>query len=167
VSHFFWVVRSLFVVAPLLSVPAFAQGSLPDPLLTPGAINPAVTQDNIKQTICRPGWTKTIRPSSSYIVRIKRAGMLAYNYPLKRWSDYVEDHRIPLEVGGDPKDPLNLWPQLIYSPDGWDDRLKNDLEDTLHRQVCSGVISLADAQAAFRGNWHLAYWRDVKGVHVP
>ncbi|HEY1457602.1 MAG TPA: hypothetical protein VGF15_03700, partial [Solirubrobacteraceae bacterium] len=32
--------------------------SLPDSRCTPGAIDPAVTQANITETICRPGYTR-------------------------------------------------------------------------------------------------------------
>lgn len=36
--------------------------ALPDPKCTPGAANPSVTQDNIKDTICVIGFSKTVRP---------------------------------------------------------------------------------------------------------
>ncbi|MCW2898087.1 MAG: hypothetical protein JWO67_352, partial [Streptosporangiaceae bacterium] len=39
-----------------------AAGPLPDPACTPGAIDPAVNQSNIKSTICSPGYTGTVRP---------------------------------------------------------------------------------------------------------
>src|SRR3989338_6405173 len=42
-----------------------AHDGLPDHACTPGAINPAVTQSNIHETICRKGFTKTIRPPQS------------------------------------------------------------------------------------------------------
>jgi hypothetical protein len=48
-------------LALALSFPAWASG-LPDPVLTPGAINLNVTQENIQQTVCVKGYTKTIRP---------------------------------------------------------------------------------------------------------
>ena len=33
--------------------------SLPNPVTTPGALNPAVSWKNQASTICRPGWTAT------------------------------------------------------------------------------------------------------------
>src|ERR1700756_1956549 len=36
--------------------------TLPDPACTPGAINPKVTPDTLSTTICRKGYTKSIRP---------------------------------------------------------------------------------------------------------
>jgi hypothetical protein len=35
---------------------------LPDSKCTPGSTNAAVTQNNIKDTICVRGYTKTVRP---------------------------------------------------------------------------------------------------------
>ena len=39
---------------------AWAQVDLPDPRLTPGALNPGVTQESIGDTICVAGWTRTV-----------------------------------------------------------------------------------------------------------
>jgi len=47
------------------AAPALAQRSLPNPLETPGAINPAVNQQNIGATICQPGWALTVSPSAA------------------------------------------------------------------------------------------------------
>ena len=40
-------------------------GKLPDPACTPGSIDPAVTQKDIRSTICKAGWTATVRPPES------------------------------------------------------------------------------------------------------
>jgi hypothetical protein len=37
-----------------------------------------VTQSTIKQTICKSGWTSTIRPPTSYTNRIKAKELKAY-----------------------------------------------------------------------------------------
>src|SRR5579871_4859124 len=47
--------------------------SEPDPRCTPGALNPQVTQATIAQTICRAGWTATVRPVESVTEAEKRA----------------------------------------------------------------------------------------------
>lgn len=62
---------------------AFAR-DLPDPTRTPGVANPDVTQDNIKQTICVSGWTKTIRPPSSYTSKLKLEQIKEYRYRNKK-----------------------------------------------------------------------------------
>jgi hypothetical protein len=45
---------------------------------TPGVLNPDVTQANIDTTICRHGWTRTIRPPTSYTNELKRKQMREY-----------------------------------------------------------------------------------------
>ena len=107
---------------------------------TPGVLNPDVTQANISQTICVPGWTRTVRPSVEYTNALKVKQMRAYR-ELGSPSDYQEDHLISLELGGNPTDPRNLWPEP-YPRAAQVDRIENDL----NAKVCSGVLSLADAQ---------------------
>lgn len=81
----------------------------PDPALTPGATSPAVTQSNIDATICRPRWTRTVRPPEGYTERLKRAQIRTYGYRDRRLRDYEEDHLIPPELWGAPASPQNLW----------------------------------------------------------
>ena len=56
-------------------------------------------------------------------------------------SGYQEDHLISLELGGHPSDPRNLWPQP-YPRASDVDTIENELND----KVCSGELSLDDAQ---------------------
>ena len=86
---------------------AFAQDYIPDHHRTPGAINPHVTQDNATLTVCVAGWTRTIRPASSYTSRLKAQQMRALYLPGKA-RDYEEDHLVPLGVGGHPTHHRNL-----------------------------------------------------------
>ncbi len=76
---------------------------LPDPVCTPGSVNPNVTQANIHQTICVKGWTATVRPSVSYTNGLKQQQMNAYGLT-GNLSSFEEDHLIPLEIGGNPTD---------------------------------------------------------------
>ncbi len=123
---------------------------LPDPICTPGATNPDVTQDTIQQTICVAGYTATIRPPASYTDRLKVEQMQKYNL-LGKPSDYEEDHFIPLEVGGAPRDERNLWPQPWAG--AHNAREKDAIENELHKSVCSGQITLAEAQKQIMTNW--------------
>ena len=111
----------------------------PDPTLTPGAANPDVTQKNIKDNICNRQWsTKQIRPPSAYTSKLKKKQLREYGDTVHQTraelinpntgkvdttrcvmhSDnmacYEEDHLIPLEDGGDPRDPKNLFPELRF-----------------------------------------------------
>jgi len=46
--------------------------------LTPGVLNPAVTQATLFSTVCRKGWTRTVRPPVSYTNELKRRGIAQY-----------------------------------------------------------------------------------------
>lgn len=141
----------------LLSLSALA-GDLPDPKITPGAINPNVTQSNINTNICVSGWTQTIRPSSSYTNKLKISQMKAMGLtgPL---SLYEEDHLISLQLGGHPTDPKNLWPQVW---DGtWGAHKKDQVETRLKVLVCSGKLPLAQAQHDIATNWIAAFQKYV------
>jgi len=113
---------------------------------TPGVVNTAVTQANIKKTICVSGWTKTIRPPATYTTALKKQQMKAMKLTGTA-KDYEEDHRVPLEVGGHPRDPKNLWPQPWVSQYGARD--KDQLENSVHRAVCGGAMTLKQGQAIF------------------
>jgi hypothetical protein len=103
-------------------------------------LNPDVTQATIGHTICVHGWTRTIRPPSSYTSQIKVEQMAAYGLTGSP-SEYQEDHLVSLELGGHPTDPRNLWPEP-YPRATEVDQVENDLND----KVCSGKLSLAEAQ---------------------
>ncbi|WNM34855.1 hypothetical protein RKE30_33045 [Streptomyces sp. Li-HN-5-11] len=127
---------------------------LPDSSCTPGAYNPAVTQSTIGSTICVSGWTSTVRPSTSYTNALKAQGITDYGYSDTSMSDYEEDHLVPLELGGAPKDPDNLWPEPRYgSPTAYS---KDSVENKLKTAVCDGDITLSAARNAIRTDWTTA-----------
>jgi hypothetical protein len=126
-------------------------GGLPDSSCTPRAIDPRVTQDNIKQTICVKGYTQTVRPPVSYTNKLKMQQITAYGYTDKNPRDYEEDHLISLELGGNPTDPKNLWPEPGASPNP-----KDKIENLCHEKVCSGQITLGQAQQEIATNWPTA-----------
>jgi hypothetical protein len=127
---------------------------LPDPSCTPGSYNPTVTQSTIHSTICVSGWTSTVRPPTSYTNPLKTQGIIDYGYSDKNLSDYEEDHLVPLELGGAPRDPGNLWPEprsgtsTASTKDGVETKLKN--------AVCNGRITLSAARSAIRTDWTTA-----------
>lgn len=131
----------------LASAPCHANGALPDVTCTPGIPNPNVTQNNIQQTICVRGFTKTIRPPASYSNNLKAKQMTEYGYTDSIHA-HEEDHLISLELGGSPDDPKNLWPEPHASPNP-----KDEVENFLHAAVCSGRIALHDAQVRIATNW--------------
>jgi hypothetical protein len=133
----------------------------PDSRRTPGALNPAVTQANIHETICRRGYTKAIRPPRSYTERLKRRQIREYRYTDRRLRDYEEDHLVSLGIGGSPTSPRNLWPEPRHLTDGWGSDAKDRLESRLHADICRGRLPLAEAQRAMASDWIAAYERYV------
>jgi hypothetical protein len=106
----------------------------------PGVLNPDVTQATIGSTICVHGWTATVRPPVEYTNDLKAKQMREYGETGSP-SDYQEDHLISLELGGDPTDPRNLWPEP-YPRAADVDRIENEL----NAKVCGGSLSLRDGQ---------------------
>jgi hypothetical protein len=139
------VVIALVLVAAVVVLLADGHGHkthaiVADPVRTPGVLNPDVTQANIRSTICKRGWTATIRPPVSYTNALKRKQMRQYGEtgPL---SDYQEDHLISLEMGGNPTDPRNLWPEPYPRAAQMD-----QIENQLNSEICDGQLTLAQAQ---------------------
>jgi hypothetical protein len=129
---------------------------LPDPVCTPGVTNPAVTQGTINSTICVPGWTSTIRPPTSYTNPLKVRQIAEYGYRDTNVADYEEDHYIPLELGGSPRDAKNLWPEARTGASGSTAGDKDTVENKLKRLVCAGQVRLVPAQRAIVTDWRTA-----------
>lgn len=138
-------------------------GGLPNPQLTPGAFNPNVKQGNIHQTICVPGYSRSIRPPESYTEALKRQQLREYGYRDQHIWHYEEDHLVALALGGNPTSPKNLWPEPRYGR--WSAERKDRMEYDLYRQVCNGQITLRTAQQALLHDWPKAYERYV--AHNP
>jgi DNA-binding helix-hairpin-helix protein with protein kinase domain len=153
----FWP-RSLPAQSPMqrLSENPEPRAAYPDAHRTPGATNPDVIQANIGKTICNPAWsTRNLRPPESYIRRLKLQQMREWGLPGSP-VDYEEDHFISLDLGGSPTDVRNLWPQRYKPRPGA--REKDVVERYLHAQVCSGKMTLIDAQQAIAADWYRIYF---------
>jgi len=119
---------------------------LPDAACTPGVVR-ATSEDDI----CYGGSTKQYRPPSSYTTRLKRRQIEEYGYEDTNLADYEEDHLISLEIGGDGTDPKNLWPEPHTGK--YNSFIKDKVENWLHKQVCSGAMTPADAQNGIATDW--------------
>ncbi len=115
-----------------------------------------MTQANIDETICRTGYTRTIRPPESVTQREKRSSMAAYGDTGPKHR-YEYDHLIALSLGGAANDPRNLWPEPGASPNP-----KDELERRLRSEVCDGRLGLRAAQEAIAHNWVAAYHQYVR-----
>jgi hypothetical protein len=140
---------------------AWAQGGVPDSGSTPGALNPDVTQENIGETICVRGWTRTIRPPEAHTEDLKQRQIREYGYADQRLGHYEVDYLWALDIGGSPTDPRNLWPEPWRTADGWGADRKDELEYALNRLVCSDRVPLAEAQQAMAVDWVAAYRRHI------
>lgn len=120
-------------------------GQLPDRSCTPGAIDPAVTQANIQSTICRAGYTATVRPPESHTEEFKwNVAEPAYG----QHNVYGElDHLVPLELGG-ANDAANLWVEAGPLPNP-----KDAVENALNSAVCNGQMTLRKAQLEIARDW--------------
>jgi hypothetical protein len=133
-----------------LSLPALGAADLPSES-TPGAIDLNITQDNIRTTVCVPGYTKTVRPPAAYTNRLKRE-MLAGEYAEQGELNSTQlDHLVPLLIGGHPSDRANLWPQAYGGVR--DASYKDNCERRTGQAVCNGEVPLVDAQRGFMENW--------------
>ena len=120
---------------------------LPDPILTPGDVLDVTADD-----ICAVGYTKTVRnvPAS-----LKQKVYESYAILSHRPKEFEVDHLISLELGGS-NSIRNLWPES-YLTAPYNAHVKDRLENFLHRQVCSGKMSLQQAQDEIASNWISAY----------
>lgn len=134
-------------------LPLGIDGRLPPPDVR-GSIDARITQGNIGRTICRPGYSRSMRPSYGVTGPLKRRMMQA-QYPDGRLADYELDHLIPISLGGAPFDAGNLWLQPRRGQANADD--KNALAFVLWRLVCEHRLPLATAQRAISRDWLAAY----------
>jgi hypothetical protein len=150
--------------------------ALPNPLITPGMLNKAITPGNTSQNICNHplgtkahdknegGWsTKEIRPPQPYTQYLKRKLIEEYGYKDKRMGSYELDHLVPLSSGGHPYDPRNLWPQPWVGK--CNAKHKDTLEWKMNELICSGEVPLKEAQQMFMTDWVAGYtaFVDPKG----
>jgi hypothetical protein len=128
-----------------------ARGPLPDPACTPGAV--MTTDMNV---VCQHSTRERRRVSPE----VHRQAFSEYgtSYPQPRGA-YEVDHLIPLELGGD-NTIANLWPESAEPAPGF--HQKDEVENFLHRQVCSGTMSLTEAQRQIATDW-IVVWRRIEG----
>ena len=118
----------------------------PDPACTPGDIL-TVTKDDI----CTPGYSSGVRnvPES-----VKNQVYAEYGIPSHNPGQYEVDHFVSLELGGS-NDISNLWPEPASPKPGFHE--KDKVENYLHDQVCSGAMTLGEAQLKIATNWLEVY----------
>ena len=153
------------VTAPASALPAPSAAARPfrsaaeDPKDGPGiktthaciALNPDVDEDTIDVTICAPGYTKSVRPATSYTNGVKKKLMREVGIDAERIDDYELDHIVPLALGGHPRKLSNLMLQPWDGERGA--KAKDVLERRLQLLVCHGELDLTDAQVCIAQDW--------------
>jgi hypothetical protein len=126
-----------------------AHRGLPDSACTPGALLAIGTKD----AMCQSGYARSVRnvPDSE-----KNQVYAEYGITSHLPGQYEVDHLVSLELGGS-NDIANLWPELASPKPGFHE--KDKVENYLHDQVCSGAISLKEAQIEIATNWLAVYNR--------
>lgn len=124
-----------------------AHDGLPDGACTPGAVFSTAT----RARICVAGYSKNVRnvPDS-----VKAQAFSEYGIKSHRTGQYEVDHLISLELGG-TNDIANLWPEAANPRPGFHE--KDRVENYLHDQVCSGAMTLQQAQQQIATNWLSVY----------
>ena len=122
-------------------------GPLQDTACTPGDILPNAT----KEQICQSGYASSVRnvPTS-----VKNKAYAEYSITHHTAGQYEVDHLVSLELGGS-NDISNLWPEAASPKPGFHE--KDKVENYLHDQVCSGAVSLQQAQIEIATNWLSVY----------
>ncbi|GLW74978.1 hypothetical protein Kpho02_72750 [Kitasatospora phosalacinea] len=129
------------------------------------ALLPAAARPHLHPGSVQPGRHPVDHPVHDLRLRLDRDGAPLHflhqraqgpghrRLRLRRHS-YEEDHFVPLELGGAPRDPGNLWPEPYSgSPSA---TTKDGIETKLKNAVCSGRITLAAARSAIKTNWTTA-----------
>lgn len=118
---------------------------LPDPHCTPGAI---IKSENPCAASFRTGEVRNVPES------VKRKVYAEYGTAEKRGTCCEIDHLISLEIQGS-NDIENLWPEPYLPLPGA--HQKDVLENALHKEACSGTITLQQAQREISTDWYAAY----------
>jgi hypothetical protein len=130
---------------------------LPDYRCTTGVRDPSITQDNIDETICKPGWIDAVRPTKEESVPVLVESLARYGYTNAAPEDFQLDRLIPVILGGSLWDEGNLFPQPHAGVAGMSETSGSEAKDAVDRrlnaEVCSGKITLEDAQHAIVENW--------------
>ena len=151
----------MIAVVTASCIDANAEGNvLPDPNLTPGAVNDKTSAG----LLCTIKNSNPDQETGTKVRRVsKKTNLAVYkSYGLTNHEGYCDqsprgcemDHLISLQLGGS-NHPANLWPQSYGGP--WNAVDKDRVETRLAKEVCRGNISLTDAQNSIATNWINVY----------
>src|SRR5215475_8705762 len=143
------------LAAVALALPAIALAQQPSSMKTPGATSKAKSEQ-----VCAADYAASVKPIADWQ---KAEALGRYGIRPESFSGEL-DHLVPVALGGS-NDPDNLWPFRGTSDLTLD--AKNALAAKLHDMVCSGKMSLKDAQDAFKKDWAKAYRTHMTTLNAP
>jgi hypothetical protein len=123
-----------------------SNAALPDPKVTPGAVQAGCTTAQICDAEFRAGLAK-------YASAHKREACETYGVK-KCDASVEEDHLISLNLCGCVDCANNIWPQPVEVPGA---RQKAILAHRLNELVCNNEMKLADAQKCIADDWAACY----------
>lgn len=136
---------------------------LPDHKVTPGVADPDAIVDlsgkhhiqgGIERNLCADDFrTAPIRASIVNFAKLKAEACAEYG--VKKCDASVEgDHLISLENGGCKDCLANIQPQPVDAPGIIGYHTKDIVENRTHKLICSGAITLKQAQDGLAGDWY-------------
>jgi hypothetical protein len=135
--------KSCLKGAPAPSGGAVAEVGAPDPAVTPGTVDAAVSPADVKRESC-DGSPVHDRPAGEADAN---DAFRAYGVPERGEQPYTLDHLVPAALGG-TNAPANLWPEADAQA-----KQKDKAEARALAAVCGGKATLAEAQQQLETDW--------------
>ena len=143
-------VSSIFILAVanliLWQSSTTSLASSPNPKLTPGVALPLT-----EAIVCS---TVPAKRSHAQLSNVGKEIFAKYGIRDPEQGHYELDYLIDPELGGSD-DARNLWPQPYFAP--WNAHVKDALEAHLRELVCTGKLTLTEAQHDISTDWIAAY----------
>ncbi|QEE28652.1 hypothetical protein FTW19_11960 [Terriglobus albidus] len=133
-------------------VPYLEDRPVPNPQLTPGAVRVMALGE-----VCGE---KDDDLDPAVPAATEQVVFAEYHVPQQqRGKEFQVDYLISPQLGG-TAEIRNLWPQPYSTM--WNAQAKDMLERRLHGMVCSGTMTLEQAQQELAGDWIESYKREFK-----
>jgi len=119
-----------------------------DPTCAPGKLDPAVNE-KITQTVCNTAWlaaASQIQPPPDTLDKL----LIEYQLPGNPVT-YTLARVIPVQDGGSPTSPQNLYPLPLNGFGG--QQTQTVIANELHDEICSHRITISQAATTLEGDW--------------
>jgi hypothetical protein len=126
---------------------AYTDGPIiPDRRCAPGALT-AIAVTDPQATICQAGYLRRVHEAVVAVTE-SEAGRLYVAYGATRaLSGYRVDHLVAVADGGSATSPANLWLEPASQA-----AAKRRVEAQLHKRICAGEMTVAQAAMVLEGN---------------